>query len=339
MQYKLRTCVWEITLACCFSCKHCGSRAGRARDNELTTNECIDVAHQLANLGCRRVSLIGGEVFMRPDWDVIAKALTDSGVRVNIITNGFFFNNDLMDRMRKAGIESVSVSLDGTREIHDQLRQEGSFDRAVLSMDTLLAAGIPVSVITTINAVNVKCLDDMYDLLSGRNIYAWQLQACSPMGNASETGIDHRFDFDYVLDFVVRHLDNKFAIGVADNIGYFTEHEGYLRGNRSGRGSFRGCKAGLAGLGIDSTGNVRGCESMYDERFNEGNIRERSLREIWEDPDAFSYNRNFDPDMLSGKCADCKHGSYCAAGCRSYNYFTTGELYRSAYCAADNQYD
>ena len=91
--YKLRSCVWEITLACCFSCKYCGSSGGRAREGELTTEECLNVADQLADLGGRRVSLIGGEVFMRPDWDVIVRRLTERGVRVSIITNGFLFSD------------------------------------------------------------------------------------------------------------------------------------------------------------------------------------------------------------------------------------------------------
>ena len=47
MTYKLRRCVWEITLACCFKCKYCGSRAGHARENELTTEECLKVADEL----------------------------------------------------------------------------------------------------------------------------------------------------------------------------------------------------------------------------------------------------------------------------------------------------
>ena len=89
--YQLDMCVWEITLACCFSCKYCGSRGGRARDNELTTEECLDVADQLAGLGCRRVSMIGGEVFMRRDWKDIVSRLTGHGINVNIITNGFTF--------------------------------------------------------------------------------------------------------------------------------------------------------------------------------------------------------------------------------------------------------
>ena len=46
--YRLKSCVWEITLACCFSCAYCGSCGGKARENELTTDECVDVARQLA---------------------------------------------------------------------------------------------------------------------------------------------------------------------------------------------------------------------------------------------------------------------------------------------------
>jgi radical SAM protein with 4Fe4S-binding SPASM domain len=138
-----------------------------------------------------------------------------------------------------------------------------------------------------------------------------------------------------VIKFVSDHaFKAPFIIGVADNIGYFTNEEGYIRGNLSGKGIFTGCTAGLSSIGIDSIGNVRGCESMYDEYFIEGNLRETSLRDIWEDPDSFSYNRKFRKEMLSGKCADCKFGSYCAGGCRSYNHFVHGKLYEAKFCAS-----
>ncbi|MBR6007046.1 MAG: radical SAM protein [Clostridia bacterium] len=333
MEFKLRSCVWEITLACCFSCKYCGSRAGKARENELTTAECFSVADQLAALGCRRVSMIGGEVFMRPDWDRIVARLTGYGVRVAIITNGFLFRPEHIEKLKQVNIESVAVSLDGTEEVHDKYRQEGSFRRALGAIDTLTANGIPASVITTINSENALLLEEMYSVLKDRGIAAWQLQACSPMGNASNGGIDYRFDPNAVIAFVERHADAPFPLGIADNIGYFTEGEGSLRGNRSGKAVFTGCRAGLTGVGIDSVGNVRGCESMYDERFNEGNLREKSLREIWDDPDNFAYNRKFTPALLTGKCAECAMGKYCAGGCRSYNYFVHGKMYESPFCA------
>lgn len=111
--YPLRSCVWEITLACCFSCNYCGSKAGHARDNELSTDECIDIARQLADIGCSRVSLIGGEVFMRSDWQKIVRALTARKVKVSIITNGFLFSEKLISDIKACNVESVAVSVDG----------------------------------------------------------------------------------------------------------------------------------------------------------------------------------------------------------------------------------
>src|SRR5579863_9731448 len=55
--------VWEITLRCDLACKHCGSRAGRAREGELTTGEALDLVRQMAELGVKEVTLIGGEAY------------------------------------------------------------------------------------------------------------------------------------------------------------------------------------------------------------------------------------------------------------------------------------
>ncbi len=334
MRFQLRSCVWEITLACCFDCKYCGSKAGRAREKELTTDECLHVADQLADLGCQRVSLIGGEVFMRRDWAQIAKRLTGRGIKVPIITNGYLFTNDIMDRLKDARIESVAVSIDGTENVHDKYRQSGSYSRAMDAIRALTDGGIPVSVISTLNSENVKTLEPLYRHLLQLPIAAWQLQACSPMGNAAASGIDYRFDFCEVIAFVEKHMpESPFSIGIADNIGYYTDGEGSLRGNPGGQAYFAGCRAGLTAIGIDSVGNVRGCESMYDDAFIEGNLRERTLKDIWEDSRSFAYNRHFRPEQLTGACASCQYGTYCAGGCRSYNYFVLGKVFESPNCA------
>lgn len=334
MGYTLKSCVWEITLACCFSCRYCGSRGGKAREQELCTEECLSVAAQLAALDCERVSLIGGEVFLRPDWPQIVRALTDRGIRVSIITNGFLFTDDLIGQIWETGVEAVALSIDGPKKIHDRYRQEGSFDRASRALMTLAQKEIPVAVITTVNRENAGHLETFYEDIRRWPIYAWQIQACSPMGNAAASGIDYRFDPRKVLDFVRSHAaDAPFRLGVADNIGYYTEDEGMLRGNLSGQAFFTGCRAGLSAIGIDSVGNVRGCESMYDDCFIEGNLRSTSLRQIWEGPGHFRYNRDFTPALLTGPCAACPHGTYCAGGCRSYNYFVHHKLYEAPACA------
>src|SRR3982074_1259085 len=43
--------VWGVTLRCDLACRHCSSRAGRARADELSTREALDVVAQMADLG------------------------------------------------------------------------------------------------------------------------------------------------------------------------------------------------------------------------------------------------------------------------------------------------
>ena len=330
--FRLRSAVWEITLACCFRCAYCGSCGGKKRENELTASECDDISRQLFELGCRRVSLIGGEVFMREDWQDIVYSLTSRGIKTCIITNGYRMTDEIISALKRLKIESVAVSVDGVEEVHDAFRQKGSFSRAFEAINALLGAGIPVSVISALRADNAPRLEEFYEILKNYKIFAWQIQACSPMGNADKNKLDVSFDAQKVLEFVKKTNENSpFYVGVADNIGYYTKEEGSVRGVNGVY--YEGCGAGLTSIGIDSVGNVRGCESMYDERFNEGNLRERSLYDIWTDENAFSYNRKFDTGMLTGKCKSCKYGDICAGGCRSYNYFTTGKLYENILCA------
>ena len=208
---------------------------------------------------------------MREDWPVIVESLTSQGIKVCIITNGFLFRPELIDRLKAVNIESVAVSFDGPEEIHDKYRQKGSYERALNAIKTLSAGGIPVSVITTLNRENAEHLEEFFETVKTLNIFAWQLQACSPMGNAAKAGVDYAFDPRDVIAFVERHMyEVPFAMGIAHNIGYYSENDTRIRGVRDGGLPFRGCTAGLDAIGIDSIGNVRGCESMYDDCFIEG---------------------------------------------------------------------
>ena len=76
--------VWETTLACNLKCAHCGSRAGRAREDELTTIECVDLIQQLHELGTREITLIGGEAYLRRDWLILIEEIAKRGILCGI---------------------------------------------------------------------------------------------------------------------------------------------------------------------------------------------------------------------------------------------------------------
>jgi radical SAM protein with 4Fe4S-binding SPASM domain len=329
-------CVWELTLACNMRCLHCGSRAGRARANELTVDECLPVADELLALGCRQVTFIGGEVFLYEGWEKVARRFADGGADVNVITNGWLMGPRQLDQIREGGLVNVGVSIDGLQKNHDYIRRiKGSYPRSLAALEALRDAQIPTAVVTSLLGINVDDLEPLYDELAARGVNIWQIQIATPMGNL-DTGRDllvPRERIPGVMAFIrEKRLEGRIRLYAGDDIGYFTEDELYLRNRPGTLAAWQGCQAGLRVVGIDSVGNVKGCESLYDDYFIEGNVRTASLAAIWTDPGNFAYNRAFDVAQLTGRCARCDKAARCRGGCRGSCYFNAERLYENPYC-------
>jgi len=317
-------------------CIHCGSSAGRARKDELTVDECLIIADDLLSLGCRQATLIGGEVFLYEGWDTVARRLSDGGATVNIITNAMMFGKSQIEQIKEARLVNVCVSVDGMEENHNRIRNSPkSFERVLKAFELLREEGIPIGVVTSLLDFNFYDLDDMYHLLVQNGVAAWQIQIATPMGNMAE---NRGFALDPVkmpsITKFIREKKDRQEIGVypGDDIGYFDEHEIDLRSRPGVICSWGGCQAGLRVIGIDSVGNVKGCESIYADEFVEGNLRAESLEGIWFKEGNFPYNRQFDVRMLKGRCAGCDKGARCRGGCRGSSYFTSGSLFENIYC-------
>jgi radical SAM protein with 4Fe4S-binding SPASM domain len=334
--YIPENCVWELTLKCDMNCLHCGSRAGKERKDELSNEEALALADELMSLGCKYVTLIGGEVFLYKGWEKIARRFTENGINVNIITNGYRFGDKQVEEVKYAGLSNIALSIDGMKEQHNTIRNNAkSFDALIKTIDRLNQEDIKIGVNTTLIDSNVSDLEELYKFFLDNNIKIWQLQLANPMGNFSDRKeqMISISNIKKVTSFIKQKRDEgKIKIYTGDNIGYYDENERFIRGEPGNINYWSGCHAGLSVVGIDSIGNVKGCESLYDDIFIEGNIREESFSDIWFKDTNFAYNRNFDKSLLSGKCQDCDMGVYCRAGCRGACFFTNGNFFENAYC-------
>jgi MoaA/NifB/PqqE/SkfB family radical SAM enzyme len=86
---------------CDLACRHCGSRAGRARPDELTTDEALDLVRQMAELGTKEVTLIGGEAYLRDDWTTIARAVAPTAWSCTMTTGGRGITPERAKRRRR----------------------------------------------------------------------------------------------------------------------------------------------------------------------------------------------------------------------------------------------
>src|SRR5207342_3653438 len=143
--------VWEITLACDLACGHCGSRAGRARPDELSTAEALDLVDQLAELGVIEVVLIGGESYLREDWLQIIARIAERGMEPLLTTGGRGMTPERARAAKQAGLLSASVSFDGMEATHDLQRGvQGSWAAALESIKNLREADVLISANTQI---------------------------------------------------------------------------------------------------------------------------------------------------------------------------------------------
>src|SRR5512136_24424 len=154
--YKPEIAVWELTLQCNLQCMHCGSSAGSARNDELSTSEALYLCHDLATLGCSGVALMGGEVLLRQDWQQIASEIKRQDMVLSIITNGYFNADQIIPKLSAVGADSVMVGLDGASAVsHDTIRGvPGSYEKARAFLRAAKQANLQTTAITTVQQSN-----------------------------------------------------------------------------------------------------------------------------------------------------------------------------------------
>jgi radical SAM protein with 4Fe4S-binding SPASM domain len=332
--------VWELTLRCDLACTHCGSRAGPKRPDELTTEEALGVVEQLAAMRAREVVLIGGEAYLHDGFLEITRALKKAGVRPTITTGGRGVTRELAQAMAEAGMERVSVSIDGLEERHDRMRAyRGSFQAATDTLDFCREAGILIGANTNFNRLNMGDLEALYEHFKAHRVITWQIQITTPLGRAADRTDMLLQPWD-LLDLVPRIAAVKkqaYAHGMlvmpGNNLGYFGPEEALLRSPKEElRDHWQGCQAGKFVLGIESDGAVKGCPSLQTASYVGGKLRDRSLQAIWDETPELAFARARTQDDLWGFCRECPFAEPCLGGCSFTAHSLFGRPGNNPYC-------
>ena len=325
-----QTVVWEVTYACNMRCIHCGTSAGQIRPDELTTEEALGVINDLADLGCNIITISGGEPLLRRDWQQLAAHMYERGISPMLISNGWLVDDQRADQLAAANLKNIGFSYDGTRETHDYIRQrEGSHDRVLAAMRRMKERDRPFCGVSQISNINLGELDRMREELLSVGCDLWRVQMTTVTGRMRKDMVLDLDNYTALIDKLLEYMkdESEIRIDVGENIGYYG-----CKGTHLWRGEpYVGCYAGTRVAGICSNGDVKGCLSMPDE-YIEGNIRERSLKEIWNDPDLFAYNRKFTRETAGGACRECQFLPLCRGGCATTSVSATGERANNPFC-------
>ncbi len=331
--------VWEITLACDLKCQHCGSRAGRRRPDELTTAECLDLVAQLARLGTREVTLIGGEAYLRRDWVEIVRAVRAHGMDCAMQTGALHLNEERIRQAAEAGIQAIGVSVDGLEELHDRLRGvKGSFAAAFEALRLLRKHGVATSVNTQITSKVLPQLRELCDLFIEAGAKNWQVQLTVAMGRAADNPelLLQPFQLLELMPLLAElfwtGVERGMLLQPGNNVGYFGPYESVWRGNGDDRVHWSSCNAGENTLGIEADGTIKGCPSLPTVGYAGGNVRDLTLEEIWRNTPELNFNLTRVGEELWGYCHGCYYADSCRGGCTWLSHSLFGRPGNNPYC-------
>jgi radical SAM protein with 4Fe4S-binding SPASM domain len=232
------------------------------------------------------------------------------------------------------------VSLDGLEPTHDLMRAApGSFASATAALGFLAAAGVRVAVNTNLNRLNQADLEPLYEHLRAQGARSWQVQITAPLGRAADRPALLLQPWD-LLDLLPRLAALKhraFADGITllpgNNLGYFGPEEGLLRSpSPDATDHWRGCMAGRYVMGIESNGSVKGCPSLQTAHYVGGSLRERPLKDLWENTPELAFTRARTVEDLWGFCRTCPFAATCLAGCSFTAHSLFGRPGNNPYC-------
>jgi heme b synthase len=315
---------------------HCRSSSElEAKEHpDFSLAEAKRVLDDISSFAQPVVVLSGGEPLLRNDVFDIAAYGTEKGLRMCLATNGTLVTEKICQKIKKAGIRMVSLSLDGsTAEVHDDFRnQQGAFDGTIRAAALFKKNEIPFLVNSSFTKRNQEEIPKVYKLAKKIGATAWYMFMIVPTGRGQDI-MDELIsaeNYEEILNwhYQMEKEEDELLVRPTCAPHYYriilqkSKEEGEKFKRRSlkfSTGGSKGCLAGQLICLIDVDGEVLPC-SYFPK--SAGNIREKSFKNIWENSKLFKELRNF--KSYKGSCGRCEYLNVCG-GCRARSYSMTGD--------------
>jgi radical SAM protein with 4Fe4S-binding SPASM domain len=306
---------WNLTRKCNLKCPHCYINATtKELENELTTEESKNLIDQICEVSRPLLILSGGEPLLRPDVYELVRYGASKGLKMGLGSNGSLIDTAAAKRLKEAGIETVSISLDShIPEQHDEFRGvSGSWDKAFGAIKALQENGVLVQVNTTVTQQNYNQIDDIMSLAENIGVENFHMFFLVPTGRGVKMADISPAEYENMIKTTFGKVA-KHRLNVRPSCAPQFMRIAKDMGLDMSRW-IRGCLAGLYYCRVYPNGDVTPCPYLP---IKLGNIRETPFKEIWFHSDMFKNLRDF--DALKGKCGVCEHRVVCG-GCRARAY-------------------
>lgn len=299
-----------VTYRCNLHCDFC--YVGDCSYEELSASDLKRILLKIyreANIPS--VSFTGGEPLLRKDIVSLVSYASGIGLWTNLITNGTLLDDRLARTLKKAGLSSAQVSIEGAcPELHDAITGvKGAFDLTINGIRALRGAGIPVHTNTTVSRHNINSVHDIIVLVRELGLSRLSMNLLIPCGTAlskKDIWVSYSEIGDKIMEWRHQAQDEgiKFLWYSPLPLCKFNPIAHGL-GNKA-------CAAITGLLSIDPAGNIIPCSSW---RKPVGSLLKRNFRDIWESE---SLNLYKGAAYALPECRSCTQFAECKGACPLY---------------------
>jgi radical SAM protein with 4Fe4S-binding SPASM domain len=310
--HRLFSVHWELTYRCNEQCSHCYLDVlppNQDVPGELSVEECFRVIDEIVELGALNLLISGGEILAHRDFFQIAEYARSKRLLLRLFTNGILITPQVADRLAALHPYAIEISLYGSDpETHDRLtRRERSWDLTVRALRLLRERGVRTKVKVPVMRENFGQLREIERLANELGAEFRYDTTITPKDNGSRSPLKHRLTYQELVGLFREIL-------VAD-----------AWANRRVAPGARTCGITLNSLAIDPYGNVFPC---VQTRELAGNLREQSLKAIWEGSPVWRELGSLTISELP-VCRECELVNLCVR-CHGLAQVEDGDLYGPA---------
>lgn len=323
--HELTYLFWECTLRCNLNCIHCGSDCSKeALSPDMPGEDFLKVLDSITphvNPHKTMVVLTGGEPLMRKDLEKCGEEIYKRGYPWGMVTNGFGLTAERFNSLLKAGLRSITISLDGLNpETHDWFRgKSGSWEKAIQAIEGVVATGdLMYDIVTCVNKRNIDDLEAIRDLFISKGVKRWRLFTVFPKGRAKDNPLLQlsKQDFIRLMEFIKQtRKEGKIKASYGCE-GFLGDYELEVRDSPFF------CQAGIHIGSVLVDGSISACPSLRAD-YIQGNIYTDDFWTVWNGRYQNMRDRSW---TRTGKCATCKSYKYCEGNGLHLRDENSGEL-------------
>ena len=309
---------WHVTEACNLKCRHCYQNKTLPQLTYAQICEGISNIHTAIESWVQEyevdispaIHFTGGEPFIRKDIFKIVKYARDSGLSVSFMSNGTLINDEIARKLKEENIDDIQISLDGLEKVHDSIRGEGSFWKAVKGIEILAKNGVDTNINLTLSRINSHQLAGVVKLAEDIGVSTISFSRLVPCGSGSELTKDMLTpgEIENIYKQFHGYSNQSVELISRDPLATVSAYQGEVMDVDFPVG---GCAAGIFGITVTSEGSIMPCRRMD---LVIGNITEQSFRELWAESEVLWSLRN--RESYKGSCGKCLYWSICR-GCRA----------------------